>query len=270
MEVCPVVDLSVENLSKVFVNDGSVHTVLSGVGFTVQEGQFVTLLGPSGCGKTTLLTIMAGFQSASGGSVLLNGNRVNKPGPDRGFVFQNYALFPWMTVGDNILYPMKRRKMPRVQRERRLQELLEMAQLEGKERLYPHQLSGGMKQRTAFVRALAGSPEVLLMDEPLGAVDFQMRQILQEELEALWLKDKTTVIMVTHDVDEAIYLSDRVIVMSAQEGNILEDLAIKLNRPRKRNGEKYLKYKEHLMNLLKQALHKDAAALGKELELCLA
>ncbi|KAF1084176.1 Bicarbonate transport ATP-binding protein CmpD [Sporotomaculum syntrophicum] len=263
-------NLSVENLSKVFINDGNVHTVLSGVNFTVQEGQFVTLLGPSGCGKTTLLTIIAGFQSATEGSVLLNGQQVSTPGPDRGFVFQNYALFPWMTVRENILYPMKRRKMPRQQREQRLQELLTMAQLEGKEGLYPQQLSGGMKQRTAFIRALAGSPEVLLMDEPLGAVDFQMRQILQEELESIWLKDQTTVLMVTHDVDEAIYLSDRVIVMSAQQGNILEDLAIKLHRPRNRNGEKYIKYKVHLMNLLKKALHKEPEAPGKELELCLA
>lgn len=263
-------NLSVENLSKVFVNDGNVHTVLSGVNFAVQEGQFVTLLGPSGCGKTTLLTIIAGFQSATDGSVLLNGHSVSTPGPDRGFVFQNYALFPWMTVRENILYPMKRRKMPRQQREQRLQELLAMAQLEGKEGLYPQQLSGGMKQRTAFIRALAGRPEVLLMDEPLGAVDFQMRQILQEELESLWLKDQTTVLMVTHDVDEAIYLSDRVIVMSAQQGNILEDLAIKLQRPRNRNGEKYIKYKEHLMNLLKKALNKEPEAPGKELRLCLA
>ncbi len=263
-------NLSVENLSKVYLNEGNVHTVLSGVSFTVQEGQFLTLLGPSGCGKTTLLTILAGFQDASGGSVLLNGKKVIKPGPDRGFVFQNYALFPWMTVQDNILYPMKRRKMPRQQREQRLKELLEMAQLEGKERLYPHQLSGGMKQRTAFVRALAGSPEVLLMDEPLGAVDFQMRQILQEELESLWLKDKTTVIMVTHDVDEAIYLSDRVIVMSSWEGIILEDLEIKLGRPRNRNGEKYLRHKENLMNVLRKALVKESDASGKERELCLA
>jgi len=264
------VNLSVENLSKVYLNNGNAHTVLSGLSFTVQEGQFLTLLGPSGCGKTTLLTIIAGFQNASGGSVLLNGNRIIKPGPDRGFVFQNYALFPWMTVRDNILYPMKRRKIPRQKREQRLKELLEMAQLEGKERLYPHQLSGGMKQRTAFVRALAGSPEVLLMDEPLGAVDFQMRQILQEELESLWLKDKTTVIMVTHDVDEAIYLSDRVIVMSSWEGIILEDLEIKLGRPRDRNSAKYLKHKENLVNVLKKALNKEAEAPGKERELCLA
>ncbi|HBC92396.1 MAG TPA: ABC transporter ATP-binding protein [Pelotomaculum sp.] len=263
-------ELEVENLSKVFINDNTVHTVLRDLSFSVQEGQFVTLLGPSGCGKTTLLTIIAGFQAASGGRILLNGRQVARPGPDRGFVFQNYALFPWMTVRDNILYPMKQQKVPAKEREQRLQELLFMAQLEGKEKLYPHQLSGGMKQRTAFIRALAGKPEVLLMDEPLGAVDFQMRQNLQEELESLWLKDKTTVIMVTHDVDEAIYLSDRVIVMSALEGKVLEDLPVKLPRPRNRKDREYIKTKEHLMDLLKIAVNKRPEPPEAQRELCLA
>jgi NitT/TauT family transport system ATP-binding protein len=249
-------ELRIENISKDFMNDRKVHTVLKDLNFIVKEGQFVTLLGPSGCGKTTLLTIIAGFQAASGGKVLLNGKQVTKPGPDRGFVFQNYALFPWMTVKENILFPMKQLKVPAKEREQRLQELLAIAQLEGKEKLYPSQLSGGMKQRIAFIRALAGRPEVLLMDEPLGAVDFQMRQNLQEELESLWLKDKTTVLMVTHDVDEAIYLSDRVIVMSAQEGKIMEDLSIKLPRPRNRRDKEYIKTKEHLMALLKVAINK--------------
>lgn len=263
-------ELKVENISKSFINDHKPHIVLKDLNFSVKDGQFVTLLGPSGCGKTTLLTIMAGFQAASGGEILLNGKQVIKPGPDRGFVFQNYALFPWMTVRDNILYPMKQQKVPAKEREQRLLQLLAMAQLEGKEKLYPHQLSGGMKQRIAFVRALAGSPEVLLMDEPLGAVDFQMRQNLQEELEALWLKDKTTVIMVTHDVDEAVYLSDRVIVMSAMEGKILEDLSIRLPRPRNRKDREYVKMKEHLMDLLKVAVNKPGAMQDVPRELCLA
>ncbi|OPX90859.1 MAG: Aliphatic sulfonates import ATP-binding protein SsuB [Pelotomaculum sp. PtaB.Bin104] len=249
-------ELKIEGVSKIFINNHNEHIVLQEVSFTVHEGQFVTLLGPSGCGKTTLLTIIAGFQAVSGGQVLLNGLTVTRPGPDRGFVFQNYALFPWMTVRDNILFPMKRSKTPAREREQHLQELLSIAQLEGKEKLYPHQLSGGMKQRIAFIRALAGRPEVLLMDEPLGAVDFQMRQMLQEELEALWLKDKTTVVMVTHDVDEAIYLSDRVIVMSAREGEILEDMPVKLPRPRDRKDPVYVKSKEHLMDALKVAINK--------------
>lgn len=263
-------ELKVENISKVFTNDNNVHTVLRDLSFSVKDGQFVCLLGPSGCGKTTLLTIIAGFQAASGGRILLNGHQVTKPGPDRGFVFQNYALFPWMTVRDNILYPMKQRKIPGKEREQRLQELLAIAQLEGKEKLFPHQLSGGMKQRTAFVRALAGNPEVLLMDEPLGAVDFQMRQNLQNELESLWLKAKTTVLMVTHDVDEAVYLGDRVIVMSANEGKILEDLSVKMPRPRDRKDKEYVRNKDHLMDILKIALNKQLQSPEAQRKLCLA
>ena len=263
-------ELRVEGISKSFQNEGSVQTVLKNMSFQVSEGQFVTLLGPSGCGKTTLLTIIAGFQAASGGRVLINGQPADKPGPDRGFVFQNYALFPWMTVKDNILYPMKQRRVPGKERERRLAELLAMAQLEGREKLYPHQLSGGMKQRVAFIRALAGSPEVLLMDEPLGAVDMQMRQSLQDDLEALWLKDKTTVVMVTHDVDEAIYLSDRVIVMSAEEGKIVEDMPVRLPRPRDRQGVEYQRHKEHLAEALKVAMGRRSGTAETERELCLA
>jgi NitT/TauT family transport system ATP-binding protein len=264
------VELTVEGISKNFKNENTVQTVLKDLSFTVREGQFATLLGPSGCGKTTLLTIIAGFQAASGGRVMINGAQVTRPGPDRGFVFQNYALFPWMTVRENILYPMKQRRVPAKEREKRFKELLAMAQLEGKEKLYPHQLSGGMKQRVAFIRALAGRPEVLLMDEPLGAVDMQMRQSLQEDLEALWLKDKTTVVMVTHDVDEAIYLSDRVIVMSAREGKIVDDMPVRLPRPRDRKGMEYQKHKEHLAEALKVAVGRQAETAVTEGKLCLA
>lgn len=172
-------ELTVEGISKSFKNKSAVQTVLKDLSFIVREGQFVTLLGPSGCGKTTLLTIIAGFQAASGGRVRINGVQVNRPGPDRGFVFQNYALFPWMTVRENILFPMKQRRVPARERQKRLQELLAMAQLEGKEKLYPHQLSGGMKQRVAFIRALAGRPEVLLMDEPLGGAGAAILNLIQ-------------------------------------------------------------------------------------------
>lgn len=245
--------LRIENVSKVFARNGTGNTVLHDVSFTVHESEFVSLLGPSGCGKTTLLTIMAGFQKANSGQIVLNGQSVTKPGPDRGFVFQDYALFPWMTVRDNILFPMKEQNIPKREREERLAELLSMAQLEGKDRLYPSQISGGMKQRTAFVRALAGTPQVLLMDEPLGAVDHQMRQTLQVELENLWLKDKTTVVMVTHDVDEAIYLSDRVIVMSARQGRIVADVRVDLDRPRERTGREYREHKKTLKGYLREA-----------------
>ncbi|HAL29149.1 MAG TPA: ABC transporter ATP-binding protein [Coriobacteriia bacterium] len=246
--------LDVTGVSKSYANAGVQHVVLEDVGLSVGTGEFVTLLGPSGCGKTTLLNIVAGFVTPSTGTVTLNGDVVTKPGPDRGFIFQSYALFPWMKVGDNIMYPMKRAGVPRAERQRRLQQLLSMAQLEGKDRLYPHQLSGGMKQRTAVIRALAAEPQVLLMDEPFGAVDFQMRMRLQEEMEALWLKDRTTVVMVTHDVEEAIYLSDRVIVMSSDKGRILADVRINLPRPRVRKGDAYHHYEDQLIDILKLAV----------------
>ncbi|EPS50427.1 ABC transporter ATP-binding protein [Clostridium botulinum CFSAN002367] len=198
--------------------------------------------------------MIAGFHNSDSGEIILNDNRVIKPGPDRGFVFQNYALFPWMTVKDNIMYPMKQQKIPKKESIDRLNYLLEMSKLKGKENLYPNQLSGGMKQRTAVVRALASKPEVLLMDEPLGAIDFQMKQMMQEELESLWLKDKTTVIMVTHDVDEAVYLSDRIIVFAAKGGKIIKDMKISLPRPRNRDNHKYLELKKELTSILKDSL----------------
>ncbi|MEG0641635.1 MAG: ABC transporter ATP-binding protein SaoA [Clostridium sp.] len=249
----------IDKISKYFKNGKQISEVLKDIDLTVNEGEFVTLLGPSGCGKTTLLTIIAGFQKSTSGEIKVSNKVVNSPGPDRGFVFQSYALFPWMTVGKNIVYPMKQQGMQKQEREKRLQELLKMSHLEGKENLYPHQISGGMKQRVAVVRALACRPEVLLMDEPLGAVDFQMRQILQEELEEIWLQDRTTVIMVTHDVDEAIYMSDRVIVMSTENGKIIEDMKINLDRPRKkvRNSKEYENYKAYLTSVLKRALNYD-------------
>ena len=249
-------ELNVTNICKSFDNGGAPKTVLRDVTFRVHEGQFVTLLGPSGCGKTTLLTIIAGFQKASSGEVRINGALVSKPGPDRGFVFQDFALFPWMTVRENILFPLKQQRMDRKEQNERLGTLLAMAQLEGAEHLFPSQISGGMKQRTAFVRALAGNPQVLLMDEPLGAIDQQMRQTLQEELESLWLKNRTTVLMVTHDVEEAIYLSDRVLVMSSQEGRLLGDVRIDLGRPRHRKDEGYHRYKDQLSEMLATAASK--------------
>lgn len=242
--------LKAENINKTFYNDGIEHKVLENINLEVNEGEFVALLGPSGCGKTTLLTIIAGFQNADSGSISVDDKIVEKPGIDRAFVFQNYALFPWKNIRDNITFPMKRQKMQKAEIEKRLEELLAMADLKGKEKLYPHQLSGGMKQRVAVMRALACNPEVLLMDEPLGAIDFKMRQNLQEELEKIWMKNKITAVMVTHDVDEAVYMSDRVVVMSRNKGEILVDMKIDMERPRDRKNSKYEKYKEELTEVL--------------------
>lgn len=242
--------LVIENIDKTFMNNCREHKVLENINLSVDQGEFISLLGPSGCGKTTLLTIIGGFQKSDRGSVLLDGKNVEKPGIDRAFIFQNYALFPWKTIKENVLFPMKQQKVPKEEREKRLESLLEMCGLKGKENMYPHQLSGGMKQRVAIIRALACDPEVLLMDEPLGAVDFKMRQNLQEELENIWTKNKITAVMVTHDVDEAVYMSDRVIVMSRNKGQILEDLKIDLQRPRNREDSDYENYKIKLTKIL--------------------
>ncbi|MDD4833482.1 MAG: ABC transporter ATP-binding protein SaoA [Lutispora sp.] len=250
--------ISVRGITKIFQNrrDKKVNTiVLKDISFDVAEGEFVSLLGPSGCGKTTTLTIIAGFQKHNEGQILINGKEVNKPGPDRAFVFQNYALFPWMKVGENIMYPMKLSKVPKNERKSKLKELLNMAQLEEYANYYIHELSGGMKQRVALLRALACDPEVLLMDEPLGAVDFQMRKLLQIQLETILQKKNTTVLMVTHDVDEAIYLSDRVIVMSRDHGRIIADVKVDLPRPRDRKSDGYHSYLNRLTDILKSALN---------------
>ena len=250
--------ISVQGISKVFKGrrkGEEENTVLQDVSFDVEEGEFVSLLGPSGCGKTTTLTIIAGFRKPNSGKIVVNGREVSKPGPDRSFMFQNYALFPWLKVGENIEYPMKKMKVPKAERREKLRELLEMAQLTEFEHYYTHEISGGMKQRVALLRALACDPQVLLMDEPLGAVDFQMRQMLQVQLENILRKRKTTALMVTHDVSESIYLSDRVIVMSRDQGKILADVKIDIPRPRDRTDSKYHEYVDQLTDILKEALN---------------
>lgn len=249
--------ISVEGITKSFKGrkkGDPDNVVLKDVSFEVEEGEFVSLLGPSGCGKTTTLTIIAGFQKPNAGKIVVNGKEVTKPGPDRSFMFQNYALFPWLKVGENIEYPMKKKRMPKEERAAKLKELLEMAQLTEYENYYIHEISGGMKQRVALLRAIACDPTVLLMDEPLGAVDFQMRQMLQMQLESILQAKKTIALMVTHDVDESIYLSDRVVVMSRDHGKIIKDLKIDLPRPRDRTHPKYHEYVDELTAILKEAL----------------
>jgi NitT/TauT family transport system ATP-binding protein len=260
--------LEVEAITKIFTRKKKpAHIVLENMSFTVERGQYVSLLGPSGCGKTTLLTMLGGFLTPDAGHIILAGQKAEKPGPDRGFVFQNYALFPWMTVRDNILYSLQVKKFSKQEQNERLQELLEISQLHGSENKYPVQLSGGMQQRVAVVRALASRPEILLLDEPLGAVDFQMRELLQEELAALVEGAKTTVVMVTHDVSESVYLSDRVIVMSGYKGQIVKDVYIDLDRPRDRQSEGFKAYVAELTGLVRQAFREKTGEMESVMSL---
>jgi len=193
---------------------------LEDVSLEVQPREFLALLGPSGCGKSTLLYLIGGFLPTERGAINVNGAPVKSPGPDRGIVFQHFALFPWKSVRDNILYGLERQGMAKAEREARAQSFIDLVGLTGFEDSYPSQLSGGMKQRTALARTLAFDPSILLMDEPFGALDAQTRHLMQGELLGIWQRTPKTVIFVTHDVQEAVYLADRVAVMSARPGRI--------------------------------------------------
>jgi NitT/TauT family transport system ATP-binding protein len=193
---------------------------LEEVSLDVGAREFVALLGPSGCGKSTLLYLIGGFLPTETGKILVEGKPVGAPGPDRGIVFQHFALFPWKTVRANILYGLERMRLGRDEREKRAQSFIDLVGLGGFEDSYPSQLSGGMRQRTAIARTLAFDPKILLMDEPFGALDAQTRSLMQSELLSIWQRTPKTVIFVTHDVQEAVYLADRVAVMSARPGRI--------------------------------------------------
>jgi len=195
---------------------------LDGISLDVREREFLALLGPSGCGKSTLLYLAGGFMALQQGSIAVNGRPVRAPGPDRGIVFQNFALFPWKTVRQNVLYGLEKLGLPRDERHSRAQHFIDLVHLTGFEESYPSQLSGGMKQRVAIARTLATEPDTLLMDEPFGALDAQTRTIMQDELLSIWRRSPTTVIFVTHDVREAVLLANRVAVMTARPGRLKE------------------------------------------------
>ena len=193
---------------------------LEDISLQVRDREFLALLGPSGCGKSTLLYLIGGFLPVEQGRITLDGKPITAPGPDRGIVFQHFALFPWKTVRSNVLYGLERMGLPRAEREKRAQSFIDLVGLTGFEDSYPAQLSGGMKQRTAIARTLAFDPKILLMDEPFGALDAQTRHLMQTELLGIWQRARKTVVFVTHDVQEAVYLADRVAVMSARPGRI--------------------------------------------------
>ncbi len=225
-------NLTIRHLSKTYFDPyaGAHVEALRDISMTVEQGEFVCVVGPSGCGKTSLLNLIAGFMPASGGEILIDDKPVNGPGPDRGVVFQSFALFPWKTVLQNVGFGPRMRGLPRAECDRIAREFLAIAGLEHAAQRYPNELSGGMQQRVGVVRALANRPDVLLMDEPFASVDAQTRMSLQEELTRIWQSRRPTILFITHDVSEAVFLADRVVVLS--QGRVLDDIAIDVQRPR--------------------------------------
>jgi NitT/TauT family transport system ATP-binding protein len=197
---------------------------LESIDLSIEEHEFVTIVGPSGCGKSTLLYLVGGFLRPSAGDLRLRGRPITRPGPDRGIVFQRYSLFPWLTVRGNIGFGLDEQRTPRGERDRIVDDYVRMMHLEGFEDCYPRQLSGGMQQRVALAQALACRPDILLMDEPFGALDAQNRRILQDELRRIWRRDTKTVLFITHDVEEAVALGTRIVVMAARPGRVKEVL----------------------------------------------
>lgn len=229
-------ELKVVELKKVFEDKKRGDIVaLEGLNFSVEEGEFFCILGPSGCGKSTLLQLIVGLESPTAGEILIDGAPVAGPRRDCGIVFQEYALFPWKTVRENIEFGPKMRRVAKEERREIAQRYIELTGLQGFEAHYPHEISGGMKQRVAIARALANEPEVFLMDEPFAAVDAQLREILQQEILRIWAQTKKTIVFVTHQIEESIFLADRVLVMTARPGKVKEIIEVDLPRPRQQD-----------------------------------
>lgn len=261
------IKLQVKDLQKVYpANNRKEKDVvaLKDINLEVRESEFVVLVGPSGCGKSSLINIIGGLEDATEGNVFVDGKDVAEPGADRGMVFQGYSLFPWLTVQKNVEFGLKMKKIPKVEREKMAKEFIELVGLAGFENALPKQLSGGMKQRVAIARTLANHPEVLLMDEPFGALDAQTRMVMQELLAKISRETKNTILFITHDIDEAILLADRIYVMSRRPGTIKEVLDVSIEG--ERNHEilvrpEFLEMKRRIMEMLWQ--ESQDAAMGK-------
>jgi NitT/TauT family transport system ATP-binding protein len=224
--------LTARSVGKRFEREGRQVRAIDDFSLSVQEGEFVSIVGPSGCGKSTFLHMVGGFEPITEGSISLDGQPITGAGPDRGMLFQDYALFPWRSVIGNVAWSLEVQGQPKAQRLATAQKYLELVGLSAFRDAYPSELSGGMQQRIALARVLAFEPRMLLMDEPFGALDAQTRQLMQEELTAIWQGQRRTVLFVTHDIDEALYLSDRIVVFTARPGRMKADIAVDLPRPR--------------------------------------
>ena len=246
--------LEVKGVFKLFKVNGNQMEALKNINLDIEENEFVCFIGPSGCGKTTLLRIIAGLEEPSSGEILIEGQPIKGPGPERGMVFQEYSLFPWRTVLDNVAFGLELKGISKDERHEKARQYLKMVELERFEERYPHELSGGMKQRVAIARALVNDPIAILMDEPFGALDAQTRNIMQSELLRIWEEEKKTVIFVTHSVDEAIYLADRIVIMSARPGKIKDVIRIDISRPRNRTSPQVNAIRDRILCDLKSEI----------------
>ncbi|MFS2012703.1 ABC transporter ATP-binding protein [Azospirillum sp. CT11-132] len=242
--------IEVRGVNKVFTTGGHDIVALQGIDLTVGQGEFVCLLGPSGCGKSTLLNAVAGFQPPSQGVITVDGQPVLTPGPDRGMVFQEYALFPWMTVAENIAFGLQIKRMGRAEVKERVDALLAKLHLQDFRHRYPKDLSGGMRQRVAIARVLALDSPIMLMDEPFGALDALTRRTLQDELLRIWEEVGKTVLFVTHSIEESIYLADRIIVMTYRPGTIKRDIHVDMPRPRDGSNPEFNRLKRELSQMV--------------------
>jgi NitT/TauT family transport system ATP-binding protein len=245
--------LEIRDLKQSFLrDDGTQLVVLDQLSFDVQDKEFVCILGSSGCGKTTLLRLIAGLDEARDGSIFLDGEKMTGPSPKVGFVFQEYSLFPWRNVIDNIAFGLEMKGIPKEERYRIAERYLDLVNLSQFKTSYPSELSGGMRQRIAVARALALEPVLLLMDEPFGALDAQTRNMLQKELLDIWDKTKKTIIFITHSVDEAVFLADRIIVLTPRPGRICQIFPVELNRPRDRTSVEFAQVRRQVLDLIGQ------------------
>lgn len=252
--------IDITSVDRIYIDaSGNRVDALSDINLSIRKGEFLSIIGPSGCGKTTLLRLIAGLDTPGAGKITLEGKEITAPDPHRGYVFQQGSLFPWLTVEKNIAAGLKARGVYKTQKNE-IAKYISLIGLDGFEKAYPHQISGGMAQRVAIARALINRPAALLLDEPMGALDSFTRYDLQDKLLELWERDNTTMVLVTHDVDEAIYLSDRVVIMTPRPGKISEILKLHLPRPRQRSDTEFLEMRRTIL----EKLHLASAVIQPE------
>jgi NitT/TauT family transport system ATP-binding protein len=251
------VKIDIRNLTKVFGRNSGEVMAIRDLNLQIPCNRFTTIVGPSGCGKSTLLYMLAGFEKPTSGEILMDGKPIEKPAPDRGFVFQDYALFPWKTVLGNVMFGLLNNGVGKKEARDIARHYIDLVDLTDFEHAYPHTLSGGMKQRVSIARALAYDPEVLLMDEPFGSLDSQTRKYMQVELEKILMNTGKTVVFVTHSVIEAVYLSDVIVVMTARPGSVKGIFESDLPRPRDYTGEAYLALRKNVLDLLAEEVQKE-------------